>query len=377
MIGNLLERSKQVWNGLLGRPAGPPLVNVRTLGATPAPLASNRQYWQLRIGELFLHDPVGWRNTYDPLVVVISEFDYDGARHAVPKLVGPGLLGKMDVASEPLGMIYKDTRVAGLHPYLGGRLNVSLVLCRAKRSDVARALIPVLESAGAALDVAAEIAPYLRIGSVLLDGVDRLRGSQDVESLCGHRRELDPDAGDHVGPLELIVAGAPDGGHVALEGGKIVAAHRGHRVDATRLMSAADQLCYLWDDGLCYPYRASSFVVAELLASDARGDLTLLPCWPLWQQVRHDAASGTATGLEMARTGMKALYQHLLRSPDFTPDHARRQVLAWKAEMEAVHATAVAVAERPTFESTAGDERAAEQARDAALQREALDLFAK
>jgi hypothetical protein len=384
-VGNLLDRCRRLWNDFLGRPAGPPVIRIvptppvapappheasAPAGTTaPVPLKTDRDYWQVRIAEMFLHDATGWLNTYDPLVVVISEFTYEGTQHAVPKLVGPGMLAELGGAKEPLGMVYRDTRVAGLHPYLGGRINLALVLCRAKRSDVARTLLTVLESAGAALDLAAQLNPYLRIGKVVLDGLDRLRSSNDIAPIAGTRQEHDPDGGDYLGPMRLFVASAPEHGRVALINGKIVDDERGLPIDGDRLMWVHDQLCYLWTDNLCYPYRASDFVVAELLATPARTDLSLLPIWPAWQQVLRDASCGTAQGLELAQTGLKALYQQMLHSPDMTRAHVKETILAWKKEMLEAHDLAVNLGTR---ESTGGGPEAVE----ADLQRQALDLFA-
>ncbi len=364
-VVNLVDRCRRLWNSLLGRPPGAPL--VRIVPIAPAPLQTDRDYWQVRIAELYLHDATGWLTTHDPLVVVLTEFTYDGTFHAVPKLVGPGMLAEIGGSKEPLGMIYRDTRVAGLHPYLGGRINLSLVLCKAERSNLARSLLQVLESTGKALDLAAEFNPYLRIGSVVLDGLDQLRSSKDIAPLVGHRKEFDPDARDHLGPMQVFVATAPSHGRVALVDGQIVDSPAGLPVRSDCLTWVHDQLCYLWTDNLCYPYRASDYVVAELLATPARSDLRLLPIWSPWQQILRDAGCGTQQGLEMAQTGLVALYQQMLHSPDLTRAHANEQILAWKAEMLDIHNRAVQLGTRGGAEPGAAVE--------VDLQRQALDLF--
>ena len=89
------------------------------------PLEPDRHYFQVRVNEMFLSHARQWYAAYDPLVFVGSEFIYDKAETAVPVMVGPSLLERFGKKRDlPGGTVFEDTRVAGLHPYRGGRLAV-------------------------------------------------------------------------------------------------------------------------------------------------------------------------------------------------------------------------------------------------------------
>ena len=52
-------------------------------------------YFQVRVNQLYLSYARKWFATYDPLVVVISEFTYDKSPTSLPFVVGPAMLDKV------------------------------------------------------------------------------------------------------------------------------------------------------------------------------------------------------------------------------------------------------------------------------------------
>jgi hypothetical protein len=96
----------------------------------------NKMYFTLRINEMYLAENRQWWAIYDPMVVVVCEFNYGHERVAVPKVIGPNLIQKYssgDRASH--GVVLQNTRVTGPHPYRGGDINISVALYRVERKN--------------------------------------------------------------------------------------------------------------------------------------------------------------------------------------------------------------------------------------------------
>src|SRR6187549_417101 len=94
----------------------------------------DKHYFSIRVNEMFLSNKRSWFYEYDPIVFVLTEFIYGTKEVSYPFVVGKSMMDakKMQV---PQGMIFSDTRVAGLHPYAGGTLTLSIVLGQMKTND--------------------------------------------------------------------------------------------------------------------------------------------------------------------------------------------------------------------------------------------------
>ena len=140
------------------------------------------------INEMFLVNAREWWNEYDPMVLVVSEFTYDGKRVVVPFVVGPSLV-EANLKEVPKGLSITDTVVAGLHPYTGGKLAITVVLARIKRSPHAKGLLHFVEGIASAFPLGAALQPHLKIAGALIDGVDTLLSMNDTELVVSHRWE--------------------------------------------------------------------------------------------------------------------------------------------------------------------------------------------
>src|SRR3954454_15898871 len=124
---------KNLWKAIKASPrqlpstVAIPADHVTAQGTNREKFEADKHYFQVRVNEMFLTEQRKWLTDIDPMVFVVSEFTYDKATQTVPFLVGPMLLEKFS-AKVPKGMIFNDTRVAGLHPYRGGRLSLTVVL---------------------------------------------------------------------------------------------------------------------------------------------------------------------------------------------------------------------------------------------------------
>lgn len=357
MSESLLDRCRDLWNRTRRSPARPPICvsipadRVQQDRPPGGVFERDQHYFQIRVNELFLASGREWYRTYDPLVVVLAEFQYGRSVEAVPTIVGPNMLEKSGVTELPVGMVFHDTRVAGLHPYRGGRLNLSVILCRLARKDHVRQLLATLEGAAAAFDVSTALGSYLKLGRVVIDGVDQLLGHDGSDPLAGMRREFDPDAGQPFREGYHVIIHAPEGsldpGHLWVLNGRLHIAAPG---------------------GPAVPFRAADYVLYSVVGTGARTDLSILPFYEQWERVKHEAAKPGEEAWKSAKANMLALYQQMATSPDLTPAHARALLQQFKAEMQAIHDSAMEIV---SFDTRAGEP----DGLDPTLWRESVDLL--
>ena len=129
----------------------------------------NEHYFQVRVNEMYLTHSRKWFSVYDPMVFVVSQFIYDKRVETVPFIVGPTMMKEYG-KQMPHGMIFSDTRVAGLHPYQGGRLSLMVVLYKIECQNYAQELLQTVESVATVLDFSTVLSTYVKLASVVLDG---------------------------------------------------------------------------------------------------------------------------------------------------------------------------------------------------------------
>lgn len=234
------------------------------------------------------------------MVFVVSEFTYGRRAEAVPFIVGPALLSKHG-SPVPTGTVFSNTRVAGLHPYRGGRVNLAVVLCQVKRDDYPRRLLKVIESAADAIDFGTALTSYVKIGSTIIDGVEALFGAGDTVPLMGMRTEFDPDAGDDLRSTHFALINKPGvrGDQLYIRDNKLFA-----------------------DAGFTTPYRDADYVLYSLVQTDARSDDTTLPFYELYERILTLASQGDDNSWQRAKADLVSLRQTMILSPDLTSRQA-------------------------------------------------------
>ena len=322
---SLFEHARQGTTHLPTRVAVPAdhVDNPVRLGSALVP---NQSYFQVRVNEMFLSHSRDWFAKYDPLVFVGSEFIYDKEEAALPFVLGPSLLERFGKGQDsPAGMVFEDTRVAGLHPYRGGRLAITVILYRIQRANYAREILKLMDATVGALDFSTAVATYTKIAGVALDGVEALLGLGTADALVGYRRELDPDAGDDMGGGYFALIDAPEDQFQP----ERLWVRKGRLVEGTR------------NDDTAKPFRSADYLLYSLASTPARTDERKLPFFPLWQRVEQEAAVPTKDGWESAKGNMLSLYQTLMLSPDLTKSQADRFVDEYAAAMKDRHERAI------------------------------------
>jgi hypothetical protein len=326
---SLIESWKNIWGSIHQSPAQIPsritmprdhIDEGEKLGVAFQP---DEYYFQVRVNEMYLTYGREWFSKYDPMVFVVSEFTYDEKVEAVPFVVGPMMMEKYGMKI-PTGMIFSNTRVAGLHPYRGGRLTLSVVLYRIQRENYARKLLQIVESAASALDFSTALSSYVKIASVVLDGVEALLGLGHTTPLIGLRKEFDPDADDILEPNYFALIDMPES-----------------ELDANKLWVRDHQLIYGKSLAAAEPFREADFVLYSITQTPERSDETNLPFYPLYERVKQEATVPEENSWKRAKSNLLTLYQTLVLSPDLTRGQADKLNKKYIDEIKQLHETVV------------------------------------
>jgi hypothetical protein len=311
----------------------------------------NEHYFMVRVNELYLAYSREWFATFDPMVLVVSEFTYDKSELAVPFVVGPSLLESKG-QEVPDGMIFSDTRVAGLHPYRGGRLTLSVVLSRVQRQNYAKKLLEIVESVAGVLDFGTSLSAYVKVGGVVLDGVSALFGLEEgATPIVGYRKEFDPDAGDPLGPSFFALIDAAD-----------------EEVDQNALWVRENRLYQGPSLEESTPFRSADLVLYSIVQTAVRGDERILPFYPLFERVQQSATSTDEADWKRAKADMASLWQTLILSPDLTRPQSRQLATHYRAELDELLAEAKEMTPLGAGDGPESDE-------DVAALREAADIL--
>ncbi len=262
----------------------------------------DEHYFQVRINEMYLAYSREWVKTYDPMVSVVSEFLYSAKREAVPFIVGPSMLENYKLPV-PDGMVFENTRVAGLHPYKGGSIALSIMLYKVSQKDYARQILQILEHTVGSLDFSNVLPTYLKIAGVALDGIEALFGLGQTVPVMGWRIDIDPDANDSLEPGYFALIDRPES-----------------QIDANKLWVIDNRLKIgeSKEKAKDRPFREADYVLYSLVRTPERSDVTGLPFYALFEEMKKTAASESSRDYKRAQIMMATLAVNLLVSPDLT-----------------------------------------------------------
>jgi hypothetical protein len=281
------------------------------------PLVSDACYFAVDINELFLHDRRVWWQTFTPTVWTSTQFAYAGSERSIPYLIGPNMLG--NDLGVPEGMLYRNVRVAGPHPYKGGPLTFSLVLNRVKVGDAAASVLSVLEGAVKAFGLATALLPYLTIAQAVIDGFQVLLhlGSSP---LMGVRDSLTPDDDEQA-------AAAP--GYYALLQSPI----------STGCLWVRGRQLLVGDAAAsAVPLRDRSYVLYSIRTLPSRNDREQFSdITGLWAQVEAFAQRPESRNYQAAKALMTELGIRLRQHPDFITAQADALYSDWAQQMVDLH----------------------------------------
>ena len=322
-LGNMWETVKGSPRELPGVYAvDPSHTDQAQLLATP--IAKDKQYFQVRVNEMYLSYDRKWFAGYEPMLFTATEFLYAGKANAVPTVIGPQLMPKLPTGELPERMVFANTRVAGLHPYRGGRITLTVILYRSERDNVAQSLLKLVENAAGALDFTSLVDTYVKVAKVALDGIQALLGLGKLQPLLGIRREFDPDAGEPLTPGYYVLCSRTD-------------------LDEALLWVKDGKLLYGASLAAAEPLKGDDYVLYSVVATAARSDADALSFFDLYQQAKKAAAIPKDESWEVAKSNLASVYQMMVASPDLTPEQAGALMDSYIAEVKDIRTKATRI----------------------------------
>ena len=283
---------------------------------SPKPFKPEVDYFEVVVNELFLAYQSRLWVQLDPTVIVNTQFGYGDKKDlSVPFLVGPSAMN-MPAGQIPKGgkMVFKNTTVAGLYPYKGGKLQLSLILCQLGTQSYAKKIMKLVESIASAIDYSTQLSAYLKVAGVVVDG---------IEELAGITGGLNPIAG-YASPFN-------EPGYFAL-----INTPQG-QLDANELWVVDDELRKGKDQDSSKPFRESDYILYSINGTTTRDDIRFLPFYASFDKIIDDASKTDKASWDRAKTDMSTLYLTMYKSPDLTQQQALQQYSDWTAEMTRIH----------------------------------------
>ncbi len=300
-MANLREWWDGVWSDIQHSPTilptRYPILDDHLDRETGKRFRRDEHYFDVTLNRMFLEYEREFWTTYAPMVLVVSEFDYNGQDTVVPFVVGPSLLEKYKIEM-PSGFLFIDTRVAGLYPFKGGGLKLTVVLYRVKRTDLAKKLLKVIENMATVMDFSQALSSYLKIANILVDTVESLVGSDsDNQPLMGLREEFGP-----ANPFKP--------GYYALFDGKVKVPQQSEQwVRGNDLLVGKDAASAQKFDG-------GNFVLYSIGQQTERDDFEKLPFYEQWKVAIAESWTKSPEKWESAKANWASLCQMMSLSPD-------------------------------------------------------------
>lgn len=283
-------------------------------GVVGREIVRDRAYFKLYINELFLAEGRSWWATYDPVVLVITEFVYDKGRISVPMIVGPSMI-QQKMGSLPHGVVLHDTRVAGPYPFRGGPVAVTVILYKVKHHDYARGLLRFVEGVSSAVGVPADLGTLTKVGGAILDGFETLLDLGDTVPVAGHRIEIETSTmRGFVSSFSALIS----------EGG----------VDVSRLRVQDGRLQVVGPNGDAKKYDAVDYVLYSIVGSDRHGEERTLPFYAVYDQAMTAALTDDENSWKRAKSTLLSLYQQMVLSADLTGDETDELIQKYRNDLQ-------------------------------------------
>lgn len=270
---------------------------------------SGQHYFRAVVSEMFLADSRAWFREYDPIVYSAVEFNYDRSQQEEPKVIGPELLGNN--ASTPLGTLFLNTPVTGLHPFVGGDFTFTLILYRAQKSNHLSNLLTMVEKVVSVANPSIAMANYLGVANVIMDGLELILGTHQTDPIIAVRDTVTLSMNGGFKPGYYALINAPE-----------------EKVDRKMLWVKSSRLCIGDTLRASEPYRNHDFILFRIIQYTERDDIRTLPFFPLWEETQKLAVDPTTW--DDAKSSFNTLYRELLLSSDLTDTQREKLQLEFK-----------------------------------------------
>jgi len=279
-------------------------------------LNPGQHYFTVKVNEMFLSQQRQWFIEIEPMVICLTSYQYGPGEIDNPFIVGSNLLNSK-IQNVPPGMVFRDTRVAGIHPFSGGRFVLGIVLCQSQSGNLLKDAIGFIEKVSGLLsdNIKALVGSYAAMASTIIGGIDNLLNSKQVEPLFGFRKEFDADSKEGFsGGYYLMIDKSAKG------------------LDFEKFFVKNNRLCYGQDMDSALPYvdvqnlAKSEYVLFSITKSDTRSDFKTLPVYQSYNKILEElkAAPEVSTDhKEKIKGKLRVLNIEMRQSPDLTETEAK------------------------------------------------------
>lgn len=309
-----LQRAIDGLGRLWTRPAQLP--NVISIGGNGSrqKILRNQDYFAVHVRELFIANTGRLWAEYEPMVFAATEYIYDNVKIVVPFVVGPSLINQPK-GKIPEGLLIHDTQVAGWAPFRGGKVSLTMILYRVKRTDHAQKLLSVIEGVSGAVDFGVAVAGFTKIAAPILDGMNGLLDLGDAEAVLGQRIEFDSEADEGFPTGDVALVASDD-----------------YPRDGHEFGIAEKRLTYGAKGRSFAPFRECDFLLYNISSSKERHDDAKLPFAAIKRDAMDAALRGEPEDWERARAQLLTLYRTMALSPDLVQHHVDSLFGSYQAE---------------------------------------------
>ena len=281
---------------------------------TPGPGNSfkhGENYFTVTLNQMYLATSRKWFSVHEPMVFSISEYIYGSGRVEVPMVVGTEMI-KSKMKNTPRGMIFENTRIAGIHPYVGDRITISIALYRSETKNYLTDSISFLEKLAGVFheNISAIIKNVVKISNVVLEGIDTLVDGGAVQPVFGWNLQLDPAISGSVAPGYFVMINNSQ-----------------TKWDANKFFVKKGKLYYGNDVHTEDEFRNDDYILFSLNQQAERGDYQVLPVYQSYQKIVEFASQfAEISDEDKKKIGamMRALNFEMMKSPDLVPTQAKK-----------------------------------------------------
>ena len=238
-----------------------PVDNIDQKTGLGEAIVKDQHYFLVRVNEMFLSYKRKWFSTYDPVVFSNVEYLYSSQRVAQPFLISPSML-QTPFKKLHEGMLFKDTTVAGLQPYRGGSFGLALVLGRLRQENYLRKMLSLLEGTVSAFPTgfSTVISGYSKIAHMVLDHIETMFDSHEIEPVIGYRQEFVPAVRDNF-----------------VSGYNVLMNSDENHLDRSKFFVRNNSLYYGQSLEDSEPFRRDDYILYSMMAASSRDDTEALP----------------------------------------------------------------------------------------------------
>jgi hypothetical protein len=307
----------EIFDGIFKRKAEIPyFVELQESNVTPripkTHIRPHTDYFSVVVDGFFIPNSRILHREVDPIVLAVTEFSYGTERSLVlPFVIGPQLLGKT-ATQLPQGMLYRGTKVAGFHPFRGGSVAISLILCHVERHNYLQRMLGLVESLASSFSFETDLKNYCNLARTWIDSIGEVLGSEGTTPLIGIRQEFNHDVGNPIRAGTFLLSDASEG--------EMIAQH---------LFATDGRLLIGGGVGRKQPANKWNYILFSVHKAEIFSNVNALSVQDSVQEVLKLSAGRSNQEWERTVSELAVLLRRLVACPDLT----RQQAMAYYEEV--------------------------------------------